>query len=84
MGDMNRGRRPDGRAYLRGWAGASNLVALKGEPDEQGMPTWNLYLAEQPRWQEQRRAGPTGPTLSRSLHQRHRRVYEAWTLGPTG
>lgn len=39
-----------GTAYLRGWAGASNLVAFPGEPDDQGRPTWNLYLTErQPR-----------------------------------
>lgn len=39
-----------GTAYLRGWAGASNLVAFPGDPDDQGRPTWNLYLTErQPR-----------------------------------
>ena len=39
-----------GTSYLRGWAGASNLVAFRGEPDEQGRPTWQLYLVErQPR-----------------------------------
>jgi hypothetical protein len=37
-----------GRPYLRGWAGASNLVAFRGEPDEQGRPTWHLFLAERP------------------------------------
>lgn len=37
-----------GKAYLRGWAGASNLVAFRGEDDDQGRPTWNLYLAERP------------------------------------
>ena len=35
-----------GNTYLRGWLGASNLVAFAGEPDEQGRPTWNLYLVE--------------------------------------
>lgn len=35
-----------GKPYLRGWAGASNLVAFRGEPDEQGRPTWKLYLVE--------------------------------------
>ena len=40
----------NGKAHLGGWAGASNLVAFRGEPDEQGRPTWHLYLAErQPR-----------------------------------
>lgn len=39
-----------GRPYLRGWLGASNLVAFEGEPDEQGRRVWRLYLAErQPR-----------------------------------
>ena len=35
-----------GTTYLRGWAGASNLVAFRGADDEQGRPTWNLYLTE--------------------------------------
>lgn len=39
-----------GTTYLRGWAGASNLIAFRGEDDEQGRPTWQLYLTErQPR-----------------------------------
>ena len=39
-----------GNTYLRGWLGASNLVAFAGEPDEQGRRTWNLFLVErQPR-----------------------------------
>jgi hypothetical protein len=39
-----------GNMYLRGWAGASNLVAFRGEDDAEGRPTWNLYLVErQPR-----------------------------------
>jgi hypothetical protein len=39
-----------GRPYLSGWAGASNLVAFRGEPDEKGQPTWRLFLVErQPR-----------------------------------
>jgi hypothetical protein len=43
----------NGRPYLKGWAGASNLVAFRGEPDERGRPTWNLYLTERPPRQEQ-------------------------------
>jgi hypothetical protein len=35
-----------GAIYLRGWCGASNLVAFKDEPDEQGRPCWSLYLVE--------------------------------------
>ena len=35
-----------GNRYLRGWAGASNLVGCSGDDDEQGRPTWRLYLAE--------------------------------------
>ena len=39
-----------GNVYLRGWLGASNLVGFRGEPYDQGRPTWNLYLVErQPR-----------------------------------
>lgn len=37
-----------GTVYLRGWLGASNLVAFPGEPDEHGRPTWQLYLTERP------------------------------------
>ena len=37
-----------GHRYLRGWAGASNLVGFRGNHDEQGRPTWRLYLAERP------------------------------------
>jgi hypothetical protein len=39
-----------GTRYLRGWLGASNLVAFAGKPDAEGRATWKLYLAErQPR-----------------------------------
>ena len=38
-----------GTTYLRGWAGASNLVAFRGEDDEQGRPTWQLFLVERQR-----------------------------------
>ena len=37
-----------GTTYFRGWLGASNLVAFAGKPDDQGRPTWNLYLVERP------------------------------------
>ena len=59
---MNDGRRPSssrvllatltectsaaGRRYLRGWAGASNLVGFQGAPDAEGRPTWQLFLTE--------------------------------------
>jgi hypothetical protein len=66
-----------GNTYMRGWLGASNLVAFAGEPDEQGRPTWNLYLVErQPRdgaataakKPHERNAGPLPPagTAARS------------------
>jgi hypothetical protein len=35
-----------GNAYLRGWAGASNLLGFRGDDDEQGRQTWNLYMVE--------------------------------------
>src|SRR3954447_12872338 len=39
-----------GNTYLRGWAGASNLVAFRGDDDEVGRPTWSLFLVQrQPR-----------------------------------
>jgi hypothetical protein len=33
-----------GTTYLRRWAGASNLIALRGEDDDQGRPTWSQFL----------------------------------------
>jgi hypothetical protein len=64
-----------GRPYLRGWAGASNLVAFRGEPDEEGRPTWNLYLAErQPKQdgqrQERRPTYPRGEAPDRKAARR--------------
>jgi hypothetical protein len=38
-----------GTRYLKGWAGASNLIAFPGDDDEQGRPTWRLYLSERTR-----------------------------------
>jgi hypothetical protein len=35
-----------GTRYLRGWAGASNLVAFRAADDEQGRATWELFLVE--------------------------------------
>jgi hypothetical protein len=35
-----------GTKYLRGHAGANNLVAFRGVDDDQGRPTWELFLAE--------------------------------------
>jgi hypothetical protein len=35
-----------GRTYLRGWLGASNVVGFQGEDDEEGRPTWQLFLTE--------------------------------------
>ena len=37
-----------GNVYLRGWAGASNLVGFRGEDDDPGRPTWQLFLVERP------------------------------------
>lgn len=53
-----------GKAYLRGWAGASNLVAFRGTPDEQGRPTWDLFLVERQRHQEARQEPPARPASS--------------------
>ena len=49
-----------GNCYLRGWLGASNLVAFRGDPDDQGGPTWRLYLTER-----QARADDTAGTGER-------------------
>lgn len=39
-----------GNRYLKGWLGASSLIAFAGDPDAEGRPTWKLYLSErQPR-----------------------------------
>jgi hypothetical protein len=36
-----------GRTYLRGWAGANNLLGFEAdEPDEQGRRIWDLFLVE--------------------------------------
>jgi hypothetical protein len=35
-----------GNRYLKGWLGASSLVAFAGDPDAEGRPTWKLYLTE--------------------------------------
>ena len=35
-----------GNVYLRGWLGASNLVGFRGEDDDQGRATWQLFLVE--------------------------------------
>jgi hypothetical protein len=34
-----------GNVYLSGWLGKARVVGFRGE-DEQGHPTWNLYLSE--------------------------------------
>lgn len=35
-----------GNAYLSGWLGKARLVGFRGEDDERGNPTWNVYAAE--------------------------------------
>lgn len=35
-----------GNAYLSGWLGKARLVAFRGEPDERGNPTWDVYASE--------------------------------------
>lgn len=47
-----------GKPYLRGYVGASNLVAFPGPVDEQGRPTWNLYLSARPPKQDAQEARP--------------------------
>jgi hypothetical protein len=60
-----------GTRYMKGWAGASNLVAFQAEPDEQGRPVWRLYLAErQPRDGASAKPSDTG----RPVFQRQERV----------
>jgi hypothetical protein len=48
-----------GSTSRRGWAGASSLIGFRGEGDEQGRPTSQLFLVE---WQA--REGPLGPPHS--------------------
>lgn len=51
-----------GNVYLSGWAGASNLLAFRGDDDDRGQPTWNLYLVErQPREGTSRPANSSRP-----------------------
>jgi hypothetical protein len=61
-----------GNRYLRGWAGASNLIGFKGEPDEQGRPVWKLYLAERT---------PKPGTVPGNLRERQERVSAAVASG---
>jgi len=35
-----------GNPYLAGWLGKARLVAFRGEPDQHGNPTWQVYAAE--------------------------------------
>jgi hypothetical protein len=58
-----------GNRYLRGYAGASNLVGFPGEPDEHGRPTWHLFLAERPPRQDT--VEPGGPHGARRGTARH-------------
>ena len=61
-----------GNRYMRGWLGASNLVAFPGEPDEQGRPTWQLYLSErQPRQDGRQGTGRAAPARE-STHRQDR------------
>jgi len=59
-----------GNRYLKGWLGASSLVAFAGDPDAEGRPTWKLYLTERASRQDgapaarQRAAGPEAASTS--------------------
>ena len=35
-----------GNEYLAGWLGRASVVAFRGGDDEQGRPTWQLFLVE--------------------------------------
>lgn len=35
-----------GNVYLSGWLAKARVVGFRGEDDEHGHPTWNLYLQE--------------------------------------
>jgi hypothetical protein len=61
-----------GNRYMRGWAGASNLIAFPGEADEQGRPPWKLYLAERT---------PKPGTVTGNLRERQERVSAAVASG---
>jgi hypothetical protein len=61
-----------GNRYLRGWAGASNLIGFRGDDDEQGRPTWKLYLAERT---------PKPGTVPGNLRERQERVSAAVASG---
>ena len=34
-----------GNEYLSGFLGKARIVAFRGEPTPEGVPTWNLYLS---------------------------------------
>jgi hypothetical protein len=61
-----------GNRYLRGWAGASNLIGFRGDDDEQGRPTWKLYLAERT---------PKSGTVPDSMRARQERTSAAVARG---
>ena len=33
-----------GNEYLSGFLGKARIIAFRGEPTPQGVPTWNVYL----------------------------------------
>jgi len=55
-----------GNRYLKGWLGASSLVAFAGDPDTEGRPTWKLYLTERSPRQDARQRPSRNDTGSAS------------------
>ena len=64
-------RAPSGRGnrYLTGWLAKARIVAFPGDPDAQGNPTWNLYLASRPRARIDRQRVVTTPGATAMLDE---------------
>jgi hypothetical protein len=70
LAQLVKGTGARGTTYLRGWAGASNLVGLRGEIAAQGRPTWQLSLVDrQARDARQGRQGHPGGQEARRLRR---------------
>jgi hypothetical protein len=57
-----------GNIYLSGFLGKARIVGFRGEPTEDGTPTWDLYLQNSDR--DGQRQAPRSSTASTRLRSR--------------
>jgi hypothetical protein len=65
-----------GNVYLTGWLAKARVVGFRGEDDEHGNPTWNLYLSEpgeRPQERQERPARASPPSTDQLREQRTQR-----------